>query len=161
MQKNVYNNDCKLDLGGISMQVKVGNFINDSGNAVEYYIEEEVVTGNYKIGFKEMGKILNYSKREASYKIEIYELTSTVEPQKKRSLDEYIELIREYYASNLKKISTRCCCGCDIIKTETGYKLETYDDGKKYIEHQAKIRGIDFNKMLEIIDNKKRNAYKR
>lgn len=148
------------------MIVKNGTFRNDNNELVEFFIDEDVVDGQYKIFFKQMDKILSYSKRETSQKVEIFERKKEVEPIKPRTLEQYVDFINEFYKSQKgKNISEQVpVVRCDIEKIEGKYtseSLKTSEEGKKYIERQAKIRGISFENMIEIIDNNKKSGYSR
>ncbi len=148
------------------MIVKKGKFISEHGKFVEYEIDEEVIEGKYTISFKQLDDILSYSKREATFKIELYEKRKSVIPIKIRTLEEYIEIIEEFYKSDKCKYmpDNIPVVRCNIEKINDEYtkdSLSATEEGKKYIQNQAELRGISIEDMIEYIDTHKRSGYSR
>lgn len=145
------------------MILKEGYFF-DNEWTVRYTIEENIIDGRIKLNFRTIDSVINYYKRNQSYKLEVMALEKVITP-KERDLDFYVNNIQEFYNSTSSpefvKVNSNVYIGsCDIVLEYEKYTYIGSDGLKRYLLEEANFRGIPFEDVLKQLDYKKRNGYR-
>lgn len=138
-----------------------GFFINNVGNRVSYEIDENVTKHIYSLHFTEIGSIYHYTRRRDEFNIEVEKKDIYIEPKYQRDLDEFKELIEEFYKENSVNAKSSPFFSCSITKDGDlcEMKVSTYQEEKvnKYLEDIQ----VDKKDLAKYIYINKKSPYSR